>query len=76
VTITAEFSDWKPTPDDMITVSCGPTHGLDDYLDAVTLLDAAVANPVQVTFTNLVRNRLSRLFLVLACPACLPALPV
>lgn len=54
MTITATFDGWTPTPDDYITISCGPTLGLDDYLDAVILIDAAMENPVRVTFDQLV----------------------
>lgn len=57
VTLTVSYQNWDPTPDDFITVSCGPTQGLDDFLDSVALLDAAAQVPVQITFTNLVYMR-------------------
>ena len=54
VTLTVTFNNWDPTPDDFVTISCGPTLSLDDYLDAVTLVDIAAESPVKVTFSNLV----------------------
>eukprot|EP00047_Mylnosiga_fluctuans_P004384 m.234239 g.234239 ORF g.234239 m.234239 type:complete len:587 (-) comp12634_c0_seq1:55-1815(-) len=62
VVLSITFDGWTPTPDDFVTVSCGPTLGPSDYLDVVTILDAAMDNPIQLPFNRLTFMRCNYTF--------------